>query len=34
MGGYLLAHAHHLNFYTDAMEAEEVDPPARLSGGW
>ena len=26
MGGYLIAHAHHLNFYTDAMEAEEVDP--------
>ena len=26
MAGYLIAHAHHLNFYTDAMEAEEADP--------
>ena len=26
MDGYLIAHAHHLNFYTDAMEAEEADP--------
>ena len=26
MAGYLIAHAHQLNFYTDAMEAEEADP--------
>ena len=26
MAGYLIAHAHHLNFYTDAMEPEEADP--------
>ena len=26
MDGYLIAYSHHLNFYTDAMEAEEIDP--------
>ncbi len=26
ISGFLLAYAHHLDFYTDAMEAENVSP--------
>lgn len=26
MDGYMIAHAHHQNFYTDGMEPEEADP--------
>ena len=30
MAIFLLAYSHHLNFYTDAMEAEEVGPARRI----
>ena len=30
MRAFLLAYLHHLNFYTDAMESEEVGPARRI----
>jgi len=32
IGTFLLAHSHHLNFYTDAMEAEQVSPARAIVG--
>ena len=30
MGTFLLAYSHHLNFYTDAMDVEEVSPARQM----